>query len=130
MDYLNTGVTLHNTMWGNGLHQFLQLKHNILLTNESLTTCFISNLGYIKLYENRIYGMTGTLGSKVEQNFFKEIYNVSFGKIPTFREKRLKYLKNCVMVNSAWIKKIVMSTFEQVERLRSVLIICKTIKDL
>lgn len=91
MDYLNTGVTLHNTMWDNGLHQFLQLKHNILLTNESLTTCFISNLGYIKLYENRMYGMTGTLGSTVEQNFFKINYKVSFGKIPTFREKKLKY---------------------------------------
>lgn len=51
-------------MWGNGLHQFLQLKHNILLTNESLTTCFISNLGYIKLYQDRMYGMTGTLGSR------------------------------------------------------------------
>lgn len=33
VDYLNTGVTLQNTQWGSGLHQFLQLKHNTLLTN-------------------------------------------------------------------------------------------------
>jgi hypothetical protein len=29
VDYLNTGVTLKNTIWSNGLHQFVQLKHNL-----------------------------------------------------------------------------------------------------
>ena len=32
VDYLNTGVTLNNTIWCDGLHQFIQLKHNLQLT--------------------------------------------------------------------------------------------------
>lgn len=68
MDYTNTGVTLKNTVWQYGLHQFLQLKHNLQLTSESLTSCFISNLGYINKYNsNKIFGLTGTLGSHAEQ---------------------------------------------------------------
>ena len=34
IDYENTGVTLKNTIWSNGLHQFVQLKHNLHLTSE------------------------------------------------------------------------------------------------
>ena len=34
------------------------------------------------------------------------------------------------MTDSSWMEKIVVSTFEQVEKYRSVLIICRTIKDL
>ncbi|MDR0329935.1 MAG: hypothetical protein LBH99_04695, partial [Rickettsia sp.] len=32
VDYMNTGVNLNNTVWPYGLHQFLQLKHNLHLT--------------------------------------------------------------------------------------------------
>jgi preprotein translocase subunit SecA len=67
VDYLNTGVTLNNTVWCDGLHQFVELKHNLRLSTESLTTSFVSNVGYIALYGNRIFGMTGTLGSEAEQ---------------------------------------------------------------
>ncbi|BFD45681.1 MAG: hypothetical protein DMENIID0002_03270 [Rickettsia endosymbiont of Sergentomyia squamirostris] len=51
VDYANTGVTLKNTIWSHGLHQFVQLKHNLHLTSESLTSSFISNLGYIRKYD-------------------------------------------------------------------------------
>lgn len=76
VDYQNTGVTLRNTIWSNGLHQFVQLKHNLHLTSETLTTCFISNVGYIKLYKNSMFGMTGTLGSTNEQKMLSKAYNV------------------------------------------------------
>lgn len=76
VDYQNTGVTLRNTIWSNGLHQFVQLKHNLHLTTETLTTCFISNVGYIKLYKNNMFGMTGTLGSINEQKMLSKAYKV------------------------------------------------------
>lgn len=47
IDNQNTGVSLSNTILSNGLHQFLQLKHGVNLTYESLTSCFVSNLGTI-----------------------------------------------------------------------------------
>jgi hypothetical protein len=59
VDYQNTGVTLKNTVWSDGLHQFVQLKHSLNIATETLTSSFISNMGYVKLYNNNLIGMTG-----------------------------------------------------------------------
>ncbi len=60
---LSTGVSRKNTILSKGMHQFLSLKHNLRLNSESLTSCFISNMSYVKKYKGTIYGVTGTLGS-------------------------------------------------------------------
>ncbi len=51
-----------------GLHIFLQLKHRKAVNIESLKAVFISNFKFFKLYENNIYGLTGTLGSDSEKS--------------------------------------------------------------
>lgn len=71
IDNQNTGVSMPDSIYSNVLHQFLQLKHNLKLTSESLNSCYISNIGYVKKYKNKMYGLTGTLGSKSEKNFCK-----------------------------------------------------------
>jgi len=48
VDNANTGVSMYNTILSNGVHQFLQIKHNLALSFESLTSSYISNLGYNK----------------------------------------------------------------------------------
>jgi preprotein translocase subunit SecA len=63
VDFINTGVTLKNTVWSDGLHQFVQLKHNLQVTTETLTSSFISNIGYLKLYGHNLIGLTGEVGS-------------------------------------------------------------------
>ena len=72
IDFSNTGIIRQNSVW-NGLHQFLQIKHGLRLTEENLSSCFISNLIFFKLYKN-LYGITGTLGSLKTQEAIKEIY--------------------------------------------------------
>ena len=74
IDFSNTGIIRQNSVW-NGLHQFLQIKHGLRLTEENLSSCFISNLIFFKLYKN-LYGFTGTLGSLKTQEAIKEIYNI------------------------------------------------------
>lgn len=59
----NTGVSQKNTSWSDGLHQFIQIKHGLKITSESLTTNFISNVAFFKKYGPNIYGLTGTIGS-------------------------------------------------------------------
>jgi len=81
VDYQNTGVIQVGTTWNNGLHQFLQIKHGLKITAENLTTSFISNIGYFNRYinknhngdiiSNKIYGLTGTLGSNDAQVLLK-----------------------------------------------------------
>ncbi|EFA09123.1 uncharacterized protein LOC103314809 [Tribolium castaneum] len=131
VDYLNTGVTLRNTIWSNGLHQFVQLKHNLYLTFESLTSSFISNIGYIKCYDDKnIFGLTGTLGSRAEQELLSSIYNVNYAKLPTYKEKRFEELPGLIFDDSSWPVKLTLQLLEKIDEGRAVLAIFETEEDL
>ena len=103
VDYINTGVVEENSIWS-GLHQFLQIKERLRMTEENLNSCFMSNLTFFKKYikykkiennsseiieNNNIYGLTGTLGSEMSQNALKILYNLNSIFIPSFKEKQL-----------------------------------------
>lgn len=130
VDYLNTGVSLNNTVWPNGLHQFLQLKHNLALTVETLTNSHISNMGYIKKYEAKnIYGMSGTLGSIPEKDLLAKLYQLDQAKIPRYKEKKFIEIEGKVANDQIeWLDSIIMSILDQVENNRAVLVICETIE--
>jgi len=130
VDYANTGVTLKNTVWSHGLHQFVQLKHNLHLTSESLTSSFISNLGYIKKYGDNIFGLTGTLGSIAEQKLLSSIYKVSYAKIPPYKEKKFEELSGLVVEDDILAKAVVLEALKMNYTGRASLIICETIADL
>ena len=93
VDFSNTGVVQENSVW-TGLHQFLQIKEGLRLTQENLNSCYMSNFTffkkYISKYENNIFGLTGTLGSKKTQNALNILYNLNLLFIPTFKECKLK----------------------------------------
>ena len=76
VDFRNTGCLQKNVEWENGLHQFLQMKHVLRVTVESMTSNFMSNIGHFCRYP-RLYGLTGTLGSKKSMQFLQKIYKVS-----------------------------------------------------
>ena len=103
IDYANTGIIEENTVWS-GLHQFLQIKEHLRLTEENLNSCYMSNLTFFKKYikyknnsdfnseiiENNIFGLTGTLGSERSQNALKKIYKLNLVSIPSFKKNQLK----------------------------------------
>jgi preprotein translocase subunit SecA len=128
VDYTNTGVVQSNTVWDNGIHQFLQIKHGIELQPENLFNCFISNLGFFNRYDKNIYGLTGTLGSEATQNLLKSIYPVDLVFIPTFRDSSFKEIPG-ILVNSPkyWLKEIIESAKAETDKKRAVLIICESI---
>ncbi|XP_044261297.1 protein translocase subunit SecA-like isoform X2 [Tribolium madens] len=131
VDYLNTGVTLKNTIWSNGLHQFVQLKHNLYLTFESLTSSFISNIGYIKCYrDENIFGLTGTLGSQAEQELLSSIYNVNYAKLPTYKEKIFEELPGLIFEDKSWPIKVTLEILSKIDERRAVLAIFETEEDL
>ncbi|KAF0553046.1 DEAD/DEAH box helicase family protein [Gigaspora margarita] len=90
VDYESTGIVQEHETYSDGLHQFLQIKHGLKLTPETVPTSFISNLGYFKKYGAKIYGMTGTVGSEAEQDLLSSIYEIDFGFIPTYKAKQFK----------------------------------------
>lgn len=127
VDFENTGVTLKNTIWSNGLHQFVQLKHNLYLTSESLTSSFISNIGYIKKYQ-RIFGLSGTLGSLAEQDLLGSAYSIKFAKVPTYRVKKFHELP--LLAAHDLSSRVAIEASIMCEEGRAVLVICETIRGL
>ncbi len=73
-----TGVEQANSHWSEGLHIFLELKHEMPVSQESLKAVFISNIAYLQLYSSNMYGLSGTLGSTYEQKLLSDIYNLEF----------------------------------------------------
>ncbi len=94
--YDSTGITQEKTQWGDGLRQFLQIKHGLKIKPENITTCFISNMSYFHRYGNKIYGMTGTLGSANSQNLLKSTYQIDVAFIPTYKFKKFTETESIV----------------------------------
>lgn len=130
IDNYNTGVTLTNTILSYGVHQFLQLKHNLHLSYESLTSCYVSNVGYINLYGKKILGLTGTLGSVAERSLLSMIYDVDYNKIPTYKAKQFEPEKDYVVYDNDFMDFIAHEVLlKTIKDKRAVLIICATIHD-
>ncbi|CAF1333985.1 unnamed protein product [Rotaria sordida] len=125
----NTGTDQSSSQWHEGLYQFLQIKHGCKLSLMSLKAVFISNVSYLKLYRN-LYGLSGTLGSTQEQELLNELYNVDLIKIPTSKPKNFFEERPIISgYKEQWIDNIYAETKKKVLKKRSVLIICKTVKD-
>ncbi|XP_056092507.1 protein translocase subunit SecA-like [Rhinichthys klamathensis goyatoka] len=134
VDYKFTGVVQNNMRWGEGLQQFLEMKHQTKLSNMSLITNFMSNVGLFKKYTNQIYGITGTLGDQTELDMLKKLYgDIDTCKIPSFRQRKLYELEGMVIHEEVeWIKTVCDVVWDQVTSTvyrgpRAALIICETI---
>ncbi|MBS4169097.1 hypothetical protein [Parachlamydia sp. AcF125] len=124
-----TGVEQFSLKWSNGLHQFLQFKHGLELSPESLKAVFLSNYFFFKRYGQHIYGLSGTLGSDTEQKYLQALYEVDLCKIPRFKGE--KYLQHKAVVTGSgeeWLEQIAASVYRNVKELkRAVLIICESV---
>ncbi|XP_056318535.1 protein translocase subunit SecA-like [Danio aesculapii] len=134
VDYRCTGVVQNNMRWGEGLQQFLQMKHQTRLSNMSLITNFMSNVGLFKKYNDQIYGITGTLGDQTELDMLKNLYSgMKTCKIPSFRRRKLYELEGLLIPeDDEWIRTICDAVKHQVfptvyRGPRAALIICETI---
>ena len=63
-NFVSTGLAEVNRRWGNGLQQFVELKHKLKMTPVSLVTHFMSNIAFFKQYGKNIFGVTGISGIK------------------------------------------------------------------
>ncbi|XP_055012159.1 protein translocase subunit SecA-like [Boleophthalmus pectinirostris] len=135
VDFKNTGVLENSMQWTDGLHQFLEMKHQNKLSDMSAVTNFMSNVGLLHMYGDQIYGVTGTLGQKVETDTLQKIYKgITACYIPTFKRRKLFEVQG-VIVNDEdeWLQKICDVIRAQTRPTtyrgeRAVLVICETIR--
>ncbi|CAF4173007.1 unnamed protein product, partial [Rotaria sordida] len=129
VDYNSTGIVQSSSNWSDGLHQFLQIKHNLKMTSETFTTNFLSNIGYFKKYGSNLFGLTGTLGSERAKDVLSYVYNVDSVIIPSQSQKQHLSFSDIVVDNETeWLKEICYSAINESSKDRGTLIICETIE--
>ncbi|CAF0875274.1 unnamed protein product [Didymodactylos carnosus] len=129
VDFNSTGVVQSCTNWSDGLHQFLQIKHNLKMASETFTTNFLSNRGYFTKYGANLFGLTGTLGSEKAKQVLSGVYNVDLVIIPSLRQKQYLSLPDIVVTNETdWLNEIYCSAVNEASKERGTLVICETIK--
>ncbi len=91
VDYASTGITELNKKWGDGLQQFLEMKHRLALSPLSVVTNYLSNVEFFCRYGRNVLGVSGTLGTESEKGFMTKTYSVQF---LTYRPLRGKNYSN------------------------------------
>lgn len=133
VDYSSTGVLENFTKWSDGLHQFLELKHNLKVSNMTPISNYMSNVGLLHRYGGKLFGLTGTLGQQAEMETVQKIYGVKTCHIPTFKRKKLFEVEGVMLDEEQdWIKTICNVVSAQIQARpyrgqRAVLVICETI---
>ena len=130
VDYQNTGVLQHGLKWGDGLHQFLELKHRLTIHPEHVISIFMSYVGFFNKYKGNIYGVTGTLGSNSDHEFLKQVYQVDIMVIPRFIQQDLTRFAPLILPNQEqWQQEIIQIIQRKIPDQRTGLIIVETIAE-
>lgn len=127
LDYSNTGITLNNTVWSDGLHQFLQYKHRVQMTPENYTTAFISNSSFFKRYGSKLFGLTGTLGAEAEKKLLQDHYKVDTQVVPPYIQSKC-IAEPWILESSEedWLTTILEQLKKEIDQGRSALVLCKS----
>ncbi|OYP35925.1 helicase-related protein [Rhodopirellula sp. MGV] len=81
----NTGRIHDERKWSNGLHQAVEAKERVAITDENETQARITRQRYMRLYE-RVAGLSGTVTGSEDE--LREFYRLPVVKIGTHRECR------------------------------------------
>ncbi len=76
----HTGRSMPGRRWSGGVHQAIEAKENVAITNESQTLASTTFQNYFRLY-NKLSGMTGTADTEAPE--FMQIYGLDVVVIPT-----------------------------------------------
>ncbi|XP_063079030.1 uncharacterized protein LOC134468992 [Engraulis encrasicolus] len=134
VDYRSTGVVESNKRWGDGLQQFLEMKHQVKLSTISTVTNYMSNVAFFQKYQGQIYGTTGTLGTESDLTWLRDLYpTLSACRMPAFNRRKLcevdGLLKTSAQEWRAEIKRVVVSEVSPNDHRggRAALVICESI---
>ena len=124
---LYTGRINIGSRWSYGVHEFVEIKENLIPEKESLTIASISHPSFYDNY-NCIFGLTGTIGEINERNEIKEIYHLDSFDVPTNFESKKKILDKIIVDNKEQKYQKIISEIKKNEN-RSILVILNTINE-
>lgn len=128
VDWNNTGRLKEESRWQDGLHQFLEAKHDLEIQRESLTVASLCHPVYFNLYQN-IYGLTGTLGEKIERDEVEKTYDITSFDVPSHRKNLRRELPPLITSSQEAYDHLIFKEIEETQQQeRPILILCETIQ--
>jgi preprotein translocase subunit SecA len=125
----STGEMRSKCRWQNGLHEFLELKHNLPIGKDGFTSVYYSNHRFFTDYKT-LYGLTGTLGSIYTRNFLSKVFKLDTIFVFTFMTSRFDQLKPVLCDDkNKWNDEVVEKIITVNRTKRPVLAILETIED-
>ncbi|GAM25759.1 hypothetical protein SAMD00019534_089340 [Acytostelium subglobosum LB1] len=130
VDKENTGRLFFGCRHCGGLHEFLEVKHDLPAARGSLTATAISHPSYFKRYEC-LFGLTGTCGDQFERNELRQVYNVDSFNVVSYRpsERESLPMQLCNTVTDFQNAVCQEVQFFAVAKGRPVLVLLPTIED-
>ena len=125
----DTGEISQGTRWSDGLHEMIEIKHNLMMDNNNINDTWTKIFRYVLQYHGNVFGLTGTLAIKSDGKMLTDVFKMKLWKIPTFRPVIRKELLPIVF-NSAdedWLECVALETVRIAGHGRAVLIIGETI---
>jgi preprotein translocase subunit SecA len=145
VDYETSGQIQPSTNWGDGLHQFIQIKEGADMSPEALTSNFLSYISYFQRFfanpcSNKrplVFGLTGTLGNDTGNllKFLRDDGGLLFENVciipKTHDDKEMLVRHVChAPITPAKCKSVMRaaeSVLYQAKKDRAVLVLCKSI---
>ena len=133
IDKENTGRICEGLRWGEGLHEFLEIKHNLSPEEETITPISLSHAVFYDQYKGnkgKIFGLSGTLGSSIEREELRTIYNLDFFDAPLHHSfKRIDYLPEISFSKEEYETTLISKIKQKQQEGRPVLILAPSIKE-
>ena len=107
----NTGRVMDGRQLSNGLHQSIEMKEGVDVTEETITLAEISYQNLFKLF-GKISGMTGTAYNSVKE--FEENYGITVCRIPTVKKIKRKDYEDVLFVDKESKFKAVVNKIKEI----------------
>ena len=133
VDRTNTGEIEINTVYSNGLHQMLEIKHKLRFKDETLVHTFLSHITFFQKYKKKeflFFGLTGTIGNEETQKVYgNEYFNSKLLFIPQYKKKRFVELPPLLVSFNEHLLIICKDIIINFNKGRKILVICSSIKE-
>ncbi|GAA6109906.1 uncharacterized protein LOC113635008 isoform X1, partial [Tachysurus ichikawai] len=131
VDFQASGMLEKRKRWGDGLQQFLEMKHQLTLSPLSNVTNYMSNSNFFKRYlmGKGIFGVSGTLGGDADKGFLARHYRTDSYVIPPHQRQKVTELP-AVQVRGGtdqWIQTICATVSKVSKRGQVVLVVCEDV---
>ncbi len=129
IDKQNTGRLQEASRWQDGIHEFLEAKHDLPIKTQGITVAALCHSVYLNYYPH-IYGLTGTLGTTREKKEIAELYRIDSIEVPSHRKSLLQTIQTQILFSQQdHLQAIIDEIILIKEQKRPTLVLFKTIAD-